>query len=864
MKRGVAEILADQYGMEARRGKKCECPFCGRQTFSIKKGDEFGKCFHPNCGKSITAFEDGRDKERTLDGVLQKLYEDFHGELLGQKEKKVKNAYSYLVDERGIDPVVVADSMLGAVPGGYDIEGLFEPLKKEIEEEIKKAAEERKGKRGRPPKSAGSTGEDKLKLAEDAKEKLRKCLKGCAGWLCFFYCDAKYRITSMRLRKPYLKEMRYFKPFRYGGVFGHTLFTPFRDEEYGNFNERFLVVEGEINQLQLQSLAVRMVGGERSYVFAGAVGGVDNADFGTIKRISKNPIICYDHDEAGFKLVENAQENMTVSAFTTPETESDLDEFIRSFGKNYTSAWEGVRKLIKESHIYYRHFESIAKEIFIMRQKHGNGDQRRDFEIHKEAADTIYADLRERGRFHYEGDLAYYFLEGEKRLIKIDDESTAFAGLLAKYGLNRSEKIYSYVLNHLYQKVFEEGAPTRVRRFTHYDEDSHTLYLSNYRNQMYRVTPEKFDLVDNGVDGVLFLEDEKLEPFEILEDDFSRAWLDELIIDKINFAEDRLSVAESRLLFRFWFYSLFFQSIMPTKPILAFIGPKGSGKSITLRKVGMLLEGSSFDVLLLPDDSRDFDVVITNSYYVALDNVDSHRPWLNDRLATVATGGSVKRRILYTTNDLMEIPTRCFLAITSRTPQFKRDDVADRLLIMKLDRLEKFTNENELLKEVLKHRNEIMTEVVHYLQYILKALRDYEEADTSGSFRMADFASFALKVARAMNAEGDVKKIFEKLSSEQSSFVIEDDPVFQLLTIWVQKEGNAAREISNNDLCKELGEIAEKEKIDFRYKGRVKSFAQRMANLKANLREFFEIGERTVGKRKRLYSFALKGEDGEK
>jgi len=82
--------------------------------------------------------------------------------------------------------------------------------------------------------------------------------------------------------------------------------------------------------------------------------------------------------------------------------------------------------------------------------------------------------------------------------------------------------------------------------------------------------------------------------------------------------------------------------------------------------------------------------------------------------------------------------------------------------------------------------------------------------------------------------------------------------------LWAQKAGNGGRPISNKELCKELGELAEKEDIVFRYKGRERAFAQRMANLRANLREFFEIGEITAGKRKMLFSYTLKPEDEEK
>src|SRR5262249_22960218 len=157
---------------------------------------------------------------------------------------------------------------------------------------------------------------------------------------------------------------------------------------------------------------------------------------------------------------------------------------------------------------------------------------------------------------------------------------------------------------------------------------------------VYKVTPEAIELVDNGTDGVLFLRDRRNEPFELLDEEITDDLFHEHITAQINFAKDgRLAVADLQLLFGLWVLSIFFPALMPTKVILAFVGPKGSGKSYTLRKLGLLLFGSRFEVQNLPEKKEDFDAVVTNAHLACFDNADTKLHWLPDRLATCATGG---------------------------------------------------------------------------------------------------------------------------------------------------------------------------------------------------------------------------------
>jgi hypothetical protein len=211
----------------------------------------------------------------------------------------------------------------------------------------------------------------------------------------------------------------------------------------------------------------------------------------------------------------------------------------------------------------------------------------------------------------------------------------------------------------------------------------------------------------------------------------------------------------------------------------------------------------------------------------------------------------------------VDFPIRCFLAVTARTPAFRRDDVAERLLIMRVGRIKKFKSEKRMLSDVRKNRDLIMSEVIRHLQEVVQALRDYKDTEDDVTFRMADFAEFALTVAKHAKFYDQVKIIFEKLTLEQSYFTLEDDPILDLLFKWVP--ANQEREVTAAELCKELTVLAINNNIEFPYEEKVQSFAQRLNNLHGNLDKFFKITKRRGQARKTYYSFSLRtqGESGE-
>jgi P4 family phage/plasmid primase-like protien len=361
--RTVSQILQEDHRISIRPGGKGDCPFCQHPTFSVKGDDCLGKCFYPPCGRFLTVERENERSRSSLTRVLEALYQDCHQDLLALATRQ-RNAYTYLCDERGIHPRVIAEALLGAVPSGYDVTPLFQPVIAEAQAAV--AALQGK-QRGRPATQLARA-DTRLKNLQEAQQKLVDCLAHKAGWLVFFYTDAAYRCVALRLREPYTKR---FASFKVGsaGVFGRELFTPYASAAHQDANQFLLVVEGEFNALQLQSLTVRYeqaTGQTLGYVHACAVGGVTVADGQTIGRAAAHPIICYDHDanSAGFELVKVLQHHMPLEACTTPDVDSDLDSYIRDFDQDAGAAWEDVKALIAARQPYGRLYAGTGEEFF--------------------------------------------------------------------------------------------------------------------------------------------------------------------------------------------------------------------------------------------------------------------------------------------------------------------------------------------------------------------------------------------------------------------------------------------------------------------------------------------------------------------
>ena len=361
------------------------------------------------------------------------------------------------------------------------------------------------------------------------------------------------------------------------------------------------------------------------------------------------------------------------------------------------------------------------------------------------------------------------------------------------------EKDMGEVLAGIETKVWAKGMEIEPYNFARYDRKTGILYLSNHNNTVFRLDGETIQIFDNGTDGVFFDYRPDYAPVDIkppfkslqyFERGFNwnrfkdESLLFKILIDLASFAVEEkynLQPEEQRYLLTLNFYSFFFESILEEKPIICWTGVKASGKGLVSTAIGKILFGPAFMPGHLPEDLRDFQVALTQNYYLILDNVDSFvRSNVTDALCRAATGQRISKRELYTDNDELKIQPRIFLTITSRDPRFKRDDLVDRLMIFNTAKVKNPKSRAHLFKSILEARPALWEEILTNLNSIVRLLREKRDWNPPGIFRIADWELWGKKVHDDAG-QAYFTYILEKMNREKARFGLEDDPLYSLL-----------------------------------------------------------------------------------
>lgn len=422
--------------------------------------------------------------------------------------------------------------------------------------------------------------------------------------------------------------------------------------------------------------------------------------------------------------------------------------------------------------------------------------------------------IEETGKIYASNHKYYLFIDDEKEMIPILRDSMSLMNLMTKWGINAAEPLYKYVYHELIAFAAENATNVDIHKFAYYDSKKFALYLYNTSKSIFKITEDNITTIENGDEGILFEEMNNYQPFKIVEFKKDANCLLDIIIKDLNLDKSNPNINQCKLV-EIWFYCLFFESIMPTKPLLVTIGEKGSGKSSILRRMGKLLMGEKFNVTSTTPDHKNLVTLITNNYLIVLDNMDSPTTQINDSLARIATGQVIMVRDYYTTNTQIEYEAKCYVALTSRKPQFTRDDVADRLICIYLGRLEnKFIAEKDLDKEIMESRDEVMSYVISRLQIIIKNLKENDNKTFKHAFRIADFADFALKSVDSETEQNILKNLFSALVQQQKEFATQDDIIYTLLKEIISNKFNLSQKFSASELYRKFKHTAEALELD--------------------------------------------------
>lgn len=438
----------------------------------------------------------------------------------------------------------------------------------------------------------------------------------------------------------------------------------------------------------------------------------------------------------------------------------------------------------------------------------------------------------------------YLFDNQSKLLIWLDKGNRNLKRLIYTCGINPASELYKYVFEALCAHSDINGVETEVFKYSHVDTLKYCIYLKNGNNVL-KITADKIELCDNGIDNVLFTDAVDVEPF-IFIDNISDDYLNKYLFDMPNYnGTSYLTPSELKSLVTIYFNAMFMADYLKTKPIISTVGTKGSGKTSLLRMMIKCIYGAKSDVISMTNKLEDLDTIAAKRHAVFIDNLDTYKDSINDKLATYATGITNEKRMLYSNGEVYRENIDAFIGISTRNPVFRRDDVAQRVLIIYLDTLKEYKTEAAVIEPMLKHRNEIISQVIKDLQQILMRMK--KESGTGeycSAFRMADFAHFtALYFGDKERAE----TLLEKVSKNQKALATENDILFTYITKFVaqvQDDGwyNAKKlyQILDGLAADEVVNTLHKNEFREKYENAV-SLAKRLMNIKEDVSEFVNI-----------------------
>src|SRR5690606_36366404 len=397
---------------------------------------------------------------------------------------------------------------------------------------------------------------------------------------------------------------------------------------------------------------------------------------------------------------------------------------------------------------------------------------------------------------------------GESRLVsKYDEDFQQY--ILRTYGINAAHEEFKYVYTHLMATCRENG-PYQTWGTAYFDRDTARLYVNRYDNYVYVLDGHTVDARINGTDNVYFREVPWAPPFKYIPREqrppMSRELFDTKNMNANIPPQGGASAAAVKTVIRAWLYAIFFSTIMPVRPILFFHGEPGAGKTSILMGIGQLFEGPSFSPLSIPDKEQDFEFQVRNRDWVFYDNVDSPSKWLPDALARLATRFTIQARKLYTDNTQLRYPVRCFAALTAHSPKFRREDVVDRLVPVRVEPFEEFRDQDDIDFGIETNRNLIWSELLDDLNRIVLQYREQGGLPAKTyPFRLADFARF-LEIVAPMYGQ-TVDELLNLLQYNQATEATEEDELIGLLKKWLAKDDNRNRPVSASTLQVELSAL---------------------------------------------------------
>jgi hypothetical protein len=256
----------------------------------------------------------------------------------------------------------------------------------------------------------------------------------------------------------------------------------------------------------------------------------------------------------------------------------------------------------------------------------------------------------------------------------------------------------------------------------------------------------------------------------------NRRYLKEEIFDKSTIKNDY-----QKLIAEVYVISLFIPDI--AHPMIIPIGPKGSGKSLFLRLIALIVDPrDKVEALVqrLPRDEKDRRVNIYNNYLTYYDNESALDNYEMDELCTWVTGYSGTVRVLHTTEESRTYSGKRPIGLNGINIPVVNSDILSRAFVVEMQKVDDGSDglsESQLIpeNEIIDHFRNIMPDMLgHIFDTLAKALRKYDDVrkEIKPNHRLADFVVWGETISRVLGNEENAFLEAWKLNVENQNLIV--------------------------------------------------------------------------------------------
>ncbi len=209
-------------------------------------------------------------------------------------------------------------------------------------------------------------------------------------------------------------------------------------------------------------------------------------------------------------------------------------------------------------------------------------------------------------------------------------------------------------------------------------------------------------------------------------------------------------------------------------PVLTISGEQGSGKSTVLRLLRRIVDPHALDMRTPPEDQRDLQAIVRNSFLLAFDNVSFISNKMSDALCVISTGtGAQGGRALYTNAEESAVRVCRPIVMNGIPDVIERGDLVDRSIHVHLPRIDpkNLQDDYEFWKKV---DAQIPVLLGALMQAALTATQNYGKVVLKEKPRMSAFAVWVTAAEEAFGWEsGRFLRVYKNNRSSAEQHLLE-------------------------------------------------------------------------------------------